>query len=227
MSHEMHDPNENESTRQLPSHAMFNAVEDGDEILAPPTGRRVPTTHITAAFVAIVGGASIFAMRQMGMKSGMDFESRPVAFESEFSPEDHARFQRVLAELEMSDMLVQIPPEYAGSNPFFLGIQREDPNAGRQADAAERERQRRQEQARRAAEARLAQITGALDRLRLGTIVTGRVPVATINDEIVRVGDTVDDLFTVVEIQPAAVTLEADGVRYTITPRSHGPGVGR
>jgi len=225
MSNEFHDPQE--PARQLPAHAMFNAVDGGDEPLAPAPGRKVPTTHITAAFVAIVGGASIFAMRQMGMKSGMDFDARPIAFESEYSPEDHARFQRVLAELEMSDMLVQIPPEHAGSNPFFLGIEREDPNAGRQADAAERERQRQQEQARRAAEARLAQIKGALDRLRLGTIVTGRVPVATINDEIVRVGDVVDEMFTVVEIQPSAVTLEADGVRYTITPQSHGPGAGR
>ncbi len=224
MSNELHE-SQNQADHH-PAHAMFHAIDSDDESLAPPPARKIPTTHITAAFVAIVGGASIFAMRQMGMKSGMDFSSRPIAFESEYSPEDHARFQRVLAELEMSDMLVQIPPEHAGSNPFFLGIQREDPNAGRQADAAERERQRRQEQARRAAEARLAQIQGALERLRLGTIVTGRVPVATINDEIVRVGDVVDEMFTVVEIQPSAVTLEADGVRYTITPQSHGPGAG-
>lgn len=209
------------------AHAMFSAVEgDGDiGAIGAPRRRKIPTTQITAAFVALIGGGSIYAMRQMGMKSGMDFEAKAVAFKSEFTPEDHARFQRVLRELELGDMLVQIPAASAGSNPFFIGLSREDTRAqDAAAAAAERERQRAEAQARQAAEARLAQISGALKKLRLGTIVSGRMPVATINNEVVRVGDTVEEVFTVVEILPAAVTLEADGVRYTLTPQDNGPG---
>ena len=44
----------------------------------------------------------------------------------------------------------------------------------------------------------------------------GRVPLARINDELVRVGDFAGESFKVVEILPLAVTLEADGKKFTL-----------
>jgi len=209
-------------------HAMFrNIGADASTIAAAAQKRVVATSQVLVVIVAIVGGGSIYWMRQMGMRSGMDFDARPVSFKSEFSHEDQARFQQILHELELGDLLVQIPSQEAGSNPFFLGIVKPDQDAENAREAALRARERAAADALRAREAQQKQISDALGRMRLGTIITGRVPLATINDEIVKVGDDVMELFQVVDITSQAVTLEAQGERYVITPQTNGPGAGR
>lgn len=174
-------------------------------------------THVLLVLVVASSAVAIWMMRQHGIKSGMTFQSEDVSFESEYTSDDHKRFERVLAQLEESDRDWQVPLELAGENPFFLGLVQQEAvdNGGADRRAAEA--------AQRQAEQRRKEIEGALDRLVLQTIITGRMPMATINDQIIRVGEPLE-VFTVVEIRTGEVVLEADGERYTITTASHGPG---
>ena len=52
-------------------------------------------------------------------------------------------------------------------------------------------------------------------------------PKVSIDSRVFSIGDEVGEFFTIVEVQAQAVILEADGVRYTITPQTHGPGTRR
>lgn len=220
------DPTEGE---QVPAHAMFRDLgDDADptEIGRSKGGLRV-TTHVTVVLVLAVGSGAIYWMRQTGMKSGMDFNSEPIAFQSQYSPADHDRFQRVLRDLEQSDSRVQIAAADSGSNPFFIGIVKEDTSAVEEAARLKREKERAEEEKRRADEARQKMIVGGAAKLRLGTILFSSDPRASIDNRVVGVGDKVGEFFTVSEIQPQAVILKADGVPYTITPQTHGPGARR
>lgn len=217
-------------TEPTPAHAMFRDLDSDDALSAIGTKPKKQwrlTTQVVAALVMAVGAGSIYWMRQTGMKSGMAFGEQPVSFESHYTEADQRRFQEVLRSLELSDRRVQIAAAAAGSNPFFIGIVKEDPSEREAAERAEMERKQRAEAVRREAEARLNEITNAFNRIRLGTILYSSDPRASIDGMVVGVGDTVAELFTVKEILPQAVVLEADGKLYTITPQTHGPGVRR
>ncbi len=215
-------------SEQTPAHAMFRDLGEGDAAsIGKPKKTRIATTQITVALVVAIGGGAIYWMRETGMKSGMEFKDQPLSFESQYTPADHARFQDVLSDLEQSDSRVQIAAADAGSNPFFIGIIKEDTNAADAEARAERERLKLIEDQKRADETREREIQDALSRVRLGTILYSSSPKASIDSKVVGVGDPVGDFFIVSQILPQAVILEADGMRHTITPQTHGPGVKR
>ncbi len=217
------------SGEQIPSHAMFRDLgdhSDAAEIGRPKKSRHV-TTQVTVALVLVVGGGSIYWMRQTGMKSGMDFNSEPIAFESQYTPADHDRFQDVLRDLEQSDARVQIAAADSGTNPFFIGIVQEDTGAAEAEARAAKERERLLDEQLRADADRQKQIVDKAANLRLGTILFSSDPKVSIDSRIYGIGDELAEFFTIVEIQAQAVILEADGVRYTITPQTHGPGTRR
>lgn len=217
------------SGEQIPPHAMFRDLgdqSDAADIGRPKKSRHV-TTQVTVALVLVVGGGSIYWMRQTGMKSGMDFNSEPIAFESQYTPADHERFQKVLRDLEKSDARVQIAAADSGSNPFFIGIVHEDTGAAEAEARAERERERLRDEQLRTDADRQKKIVDKAASLRLGTILFSSNPKVSIDSRIYSIGDKIAEFFTIVDIQATAVILEADGVQYTITPQTHGPGTRR
>jgi hypothetical protein len=81
---------------------------------------------------------------------------------------------------------------------------------------AERAERLAREAAERVAAERKIEIQTELGKLKLFAVVGGRNPAARINMSVVRQGDVLVDLFTVVEIQARAVIVECDGEQYTL-----------
>jgi len=105
----------------------------------------------------------------------------------------------------------QVPLEYVKKDPFEVAIRRPTPEVDHGAND--------RLAARRAAEAKERQrkkITEQAERLELQTIMKGRVPVAIIDGEVLRVGQNIGD-FTVTQIKDLNVTLEAEGYEFILS----------
>ncbi|MCB9845817.1 MAG: hypothetical protein H6811_07540 [Phycisphaeraceae bacterium] len=208
---------------------LSGTTMDAAASAASAARKRLVTTYVLLAGVAVLSGVAIFTMRTMGVRAGMRSDDTKVTYKGEsISAEQARRFEVVLATLERGGAPLQVPQEMAGTDPFYLTPADTDA-VDENADQLKRdaERIKAEQAARNAAEARKREIENTLAGLVLQTVVTGRVPLATINDTIVRPGDTVLDLFTVADINHSGVVLEVDGQTYTITTSTHGPGVRR
>jgi len=96
----------------------------------------------------------------------------------------------------------QVPIEYVKKNPFDMGLAAVADGAGSQRQQDEM----------------VKRLSAELGRLKLQSIVSGRMPIAMINDQMCRVGDRVGS-FTVTAIRQAelAVDLAAAGLTFNLT----------
>jgi len=198
--------------QQNPMRDAFGGIGDMD---AAPGGRPLMSYGLVVAFVIVVGGAGIFAMRKAGMGAGVDFKHTAIEYTSSAqSAVERAKFERVLATLERSGTPVQVDPEALELDPFFLAsaaVATAD-----HGDAGELARQRAEADRLRREEAEALRLQSAFERLELQSVLTGRFPMASINNTIVRVGDVVDDTFTVLSIDSSGVVLEAQDTQFTL-----------
>ncbi|MBX3378569.1 MAG: hypothetical protein KF805_00615 [Phycisphaeraceae bacterium] len=179
------------------------AIGDAHGLSAAPRSR-FHFQHVLIISTLALSVALIYGMRRYGMQSGLKFNIADLSYKRDESQHRRAEgFQRVMAELNAMNHQTT---EGVRLNPFKLmgaeaGDAKNDPTPrDNSADIAKRK-----------AEERSKQLADEFATLKLGSIMKGRVPLARINDELVRVGDFVGENFTVTSIQPVSVTLESDG----------------
>ncbi len=169
--------------------------------------------------LVIAGGAILFFMRQIGIGpmaslATMKAPDYDVTKDLKGKTGDH---KRVLKDLSESSVKTQVPIEQVQKNPFKLSdMINTTPQPGEDSEAAARALT---ERARRDADARSRQIEGILSNLKVHAILggSGSNPVARINDQAVRLGDTIEELLTVSAMKDRSVDLECDGKIYTIS----------
>lgn len=186
----------------------------GGAPLTAPTGSRVSQAAIFFAVLIIAGGGMLFVMRKVGFNAMSAFakmkEPEVDLTRNAAGSRDH---HRVLRDLSESTVKGQVPIDQVQKNPFEIpevvaADASNDPEvAARQAA----------ERARKEAAARKQRLETALANLKVHGILGGSNPVARINDQAVRVGDVVDEFFTVKAIKGRSVELEYEGETFTIS----------
>lgn len=177
--------------------------------------KRFSSHNAVTALVLLVSAVMLYGMRQAGMRSGMTFKEMKIDYKrEEVSPALLAAQRRVLMDLQRSEKPAQIPSNKLAKNPFELLDATPAPMT---EDRSLAEAQRRAEMDRQSKAERLLKVQTSLSALQLRSVMEGRVPLARINDQTVRVGDTVAEIFKVARIDGRSVDLVADGQTYTLT----------
>ncbi|MGH7243255.1 MAG: hypothetical protein ACREJD_07550 [Phycisphaerales bacterium] len=184
------------------------AIGDAHGLTGAPRSR-IHTQHLIILTTLVLSVGLIYGMRRYGMQSGLKFNIADLSYKRDESQHRRAEgFQRVMAELNARN---QQSTEGVRLNPFKLmgaeaGDAKSDPTP--RDDSADIAKRKADERARKLSE--------DFATLKLGSIMKGRVPLARINEELVRVGDQVGENFKVTSIQPTSVTVEADGKKFTL-----------
>jgi len=176
------------------------------------------------AFMLILAGGGIFAMRKLGLGVSSGAQVIEISIDSTAAPKvDAHRFTQLMAELEAGDRPVQIDDSKLGRSPFELSVELADVEVDGPGETEAQRMAREAEQARLRAQAERAKlIQSTLQTLKLYSVVGGRTPAARINEQIVREGDLVADLFLVKKILARTVILEADDQEYEIGMAGNG-----
>lgn len=176
---------------------------------AAPAGPKVPSQVIFLLALLVISGGALYGMRRMGMGPIGAAADMPLEFDYPRKA-NGAEHQKLLSDLNTSRITSQVPPDDVQKNPFKLAeaLKRTDttltpgPTAPKGPSDAER---------------RAELIKSTLSGLRVHGILDGAVPVARINDQTVKIGDTVADVFVVKAIQGRSIELSADDKSYTIS----------
>lgn len=184
--------------------------------------KRFNTQHVIIVTTLALSAAMIYGMRRYGMQSGLKFDTTEVVYtRDDANHKRAAEFQKLVAQMGSADK--ELPA--VDKNPFkLMGAEAGDATVGTGPVVDEAA-----EKAKRLAAERVKELETEFAELKLGSIMMGRVPLARINDELVRVGDVAGENFKIVTIEPQTVTLVADGKKYTLTlveepqPKGKGP----
>ncbi|MCC6320684.1 MAG: hypothetical protein IT438_04515 [Phycisphaerales bacterium] len=194
------------------------AAEAGKDAFAAPKSR-VSQSALFFLVLMVIGGGILFFMRQIGIGPMASFAKikapdYDVTKDLKGKTGDH---KRVLKDLSESSVKTQVPIDQVQKNPFKLAEMVNtppDPNEdGEKAARAAAERARRDQEARR------RQVDSVLGTLKVRAILgSGPNSVAQINDDAVRIGDSIQELFTVKAMRDREIDLETeDGQVYTIS----------
>lgn len=190
--------------------------KSADGVLPGKPRQRIPMPVIVGAVVILAGGVMLLGMRRYGIRSGMKFDTVKLEYTSQSSDAAVAvAHKRILEDLERSVAPADIPAERPAKNPFRLAIAKSDEPETMDAAAAEARRQA--ELSKQQIEQRRGEIDQAAGELWLHGIMDGRVPLARIGDQTVRVGDKVGEYFVVKVIEGRSVVLDGEGKFYKLT----------
>lgn len=197
-----------------------------------PASKLLSQGTLLVVAVAVVAAGTLYAMRVSqgdigGETVAADVEARieqaltKLARPDAMAHDDPLREQNMQTLFQDTQTIVdmfatdptseQVPLEYIKKDPFDFTIRKPDPEVDHSAND--------RLAARRAAEAReqaLRKITREAEQLNLQTVMKGRVPVAIIDGEVLRVGQTIGS-FTVTKIEGLSVTLQADTNEFILT----------
>lgn len=186
-------------------------IGDAHGLSAAPR-KRFHTQHVIIVTTLVLSVALIYGMRRYGMQSGLKFESTDVSYKRDESQHRRAvDFQRAVAQLNAATTQETASVR---TNPFKLMGAEAGPAPSVNNPVAPRDDSA--DIAKRKAEERTKKLADEFATFKLGSIMQGKVAIARINDELVRIGDQVGDNFFVHSIKPTSVTLEADGKKYTM-----------
>lgn len=164
--------------------------------------------------VAVAAGV-LLGMRQMGMGPKLALADIKIDYPIEGpAPTAGADHERILADLQTGHGVKRVPPDMVQTNPFaWRSLLPKDKPAAQPQDPMDLSR--------RQAEERRAKITDAAAQLVLNSLMGGRVPMARIDGQLVRVGDRVGEYFTVASIAGRTVELHADDQVFTLIMGEH------
>jgi hypothetical protein len=177
--------------------------------------RKTYTQHLVVVALLVISGGMLYGMRTYGMRSGISFKEVKVEFTGDSTTAKSASYQRIMNDLEQAGKPIQIPGERLKKNPFMLGAAQSptDPTA----NSAELQAKKNEELARIQRERHIADVQTSLSTLQLHSVMDGRVPVARVNDETVRVGSKLAEFFTVTAISGRELELESEGQTYVLS----------
>jgi hypothetical protein len=185
--------------------ASDDAPAPGPELsgLSTRRARRLNTQSFVLALVLTASAGSLYMMRKQGMKAGLNLDTQ-VKFTDDIAKirtTTTATQQRILADLERSTSPLETPLEKLRKNPFLLP---EDKRVSGPPESANPRAERE------------AQIMAALGNVQLNGVMQGPIPLARVNNKLVRVGDRIDKIFLVAQIHDRSIDLIADGQTYTL-----------
>ncbi|QQS08177.1 MAG: hypothetical protein IPK69_09235 [Phycisphaerales bacterium] len=175
---------------------------------------RGPSQLVMLLIVGGVSAAALMAMRQLGLRSGMNVAGANEALGLKMVSVDSEKaktYQRIMEDLYRVQKPLDVALGEFVKSPFVLtpavgAIATEDPTkTDFTTILAEREKA-----------AKMARVQAELAKLVVQSVLGGRSPVARINGETVRVGDTVGEIFTVVSIEGLTVKVETEGKEYEL-----------
>jgi FKBP-type peptidyl-prolyl cis-trans isomerase len=221
--------------QRAPGASMLLSLQAASPEGVPPPAPRpkskfaAQSQNVITALVIVISAGLLFAMRQIGMGSGVA-EAEEVVIHYQpvnVDPAKRAAQERALAGLQRMSVPMPLEPGTFNLTPFLTKAQEEAPqNTDDPELAAALEKKRREEAARKAEEEKKAALVTQFSKLQLHSILDGKTPVARIGEDVVRVGDLIDETFTVVSIQNRQVVLEAGGQTFTLTQEETGPDKG-
>jgi len=178
--------------------------------------RRIPTQTFILMLVLGVSAAALFSMRQLGLRSGVQFEE--VKLDGTGPDAEKAKsYERIMADLQRIQTPLDVALGEFGKSPFMLTTSKTQVTAHGEPVIELSPEERAALIAKEAAANRLAEIQDMATRLEVNGILAGRVPIARINNQAYRIGDVVQELFTVTAIDGRSVTLLADGETFVLT----------
>ncbi|MBL0927756.1 MAG: hypothetical protein IBJ11_08905 [Phycisphaerales bacterium] len=186
--------------------------------VAPATETPGPASKhagfLLLAAVVLAGAGVLLGMRKLGL--GTRLASLDVKIDYQVDQKDLERLtkdhEKLIQELKSSVTVVQVPADQIQMNPFTWKMAAPEKPKGKADDSAAR----LEEETRRQAETRRAELKKKAESLRLGSIMGGRHPMAQISGQVVRVGDKVDGVFEVLAIEGRAVTLQAQDLKFQL-----------
>ena len=222
MSHPFLSDMDNESADPSGVSAQGQASDDGQPSDAfalehsEPDGRRINQSMLLLVLVAAVATGALVLMRAGGA-TGIDTSLRDVEVKIEAAlgaassvgapgqPMAPGQTDEIIAQFTQSPAERQVPISEVAVNPFVSLNDRLEADESPTAVKPEPVEPAVDPEAQRAARRR-AQLQDEHSRLTLQTVMNGRVPMALVSGEIVRVGDSLGS-FTVASIQPMKVVL--------------------
>lgn len=216
------DPNDMGGDEAKTTPLMAQFADDGDpgapdDALSGMTGvdgssrKGLNSGLIVLLGVVAIAVGTIVVMRRYGNGPGVSVADVQIDYQvGAGSEDDHTR---VLADLQTIDESVQIPIDQVRPNPFEMIGEDDGEDTEQRASPSETEAERRQ----RLQRERMQRVVSAYEKLELHTVLSGKVPVARISGQTVRIGDSVGEHFTVVAIRDRSVDLRAEGRVFTLT----------
>lgn len=193
----------------------------GENMIVPttPPKRWMPTQPMVLGLVLVVAVAALAGMRQITLKSRINFQAKQVDYDHEAAAAQAAAYQRIMGDLARADKPLSIDMAGVTRTPFRfeheLGtepVAAGDPGAGtipNTTDPAEAQL--------RASAQRQMKLTQKVGQIQVHSVMGGRRPIARLNDEVVTIGDTIEDDFTVIAIDGRSVTLKSGDWQWTVT----------
>jgi hypothetical protein len=178
-------------------------------------GRRLSAQTVFIVVLLVATGGVLFGMRQLGFGPTISFADTKIDYTPPARTIDH---KKLIEQLTASQVESQVPPEQVQKNPFSMAESLPTnvvlaPTGDPEEDA----RRAASEANRRAIAQRLGEIEAALASIEINSILGGSNPIARVNGETVRVGDTIAEIFTVQAIQTRSIDLVVDGKTFTIS----------
>lgn len=214
------------ATDQPPAEALFLGGGDNK--------RRISDTTVVLVGALILAGLVLGGMRWMAKRApGSATDSTLEAKVDDFlkrlyGPTEAAGAAAPLPADILIDSLIedrttaQVPLDQVQKNPFRLDVE-----TGQKLSPEDEEAQlavQLAEQRRREAERRRGQLESIASHYTLTSIIGRKGQyTAMINGDVVRVGDVYDDTFTVTQIGPYSVVLEAEGFEFLLSLRPEQP----
>ncbi|MEQ8770123.1 MAG: hypothetical protein RIB60_06400 [Phycisphaerales bacterium] len=181
---------------------------------------------IVLLVLLVLSAGAVYGMRRVGIVSGISGQALAVEYQpSAINAEFERRFERAMDDLARSGRPIQVALEDLPDEPFnidqrlslaTMAIAEVDPATLSEQQRLRAEAQRAEEERRRLAAMR-ERIDVEAARLKVQSMIGGRVPVATINGQLCRAGDQVGNgIFTVESITGEGVTVSASGRRFLV-----------
>jgi hypothetical protein len=163
--------------------------------------RRFNVQTLVVALTVFASAACLYMMRQQGKGAGFTFQNVKLDLEPDKVAAASANHARIMADLVRSTQ-APVAVEKLDKNPFRLAaVELPAAPASPQAPTIDRESE---------------EIARALAGLHVNAIMQGRVPIARINGQLVKVGDIIEGKLMVAQINERSVDFLAAGKRYTV-----------
>ncbi len=210
------------------SGGLMSDLSGGDGFgSAPVSGPKKSNASIFILMgVVVIAGGALYAMRHIGMAGLPEFGEEikinyPLEAKDKKFDED---YKELLRELRAADTVVQVPISDVVMNPFTWKGETEAAAAA----PVDRGPSDREQEITRVTDQRNREVSFTVTRLKFTGIMGSRVRSATVNGQLVRVGDTVADFLRVKEIRDREIDFVAipfqhtlaSGEQVTITPDS-------
>lgn len=187
-------------------------TDTGFDDLSDESATKSHTGMIVLCTIAALSGATLWGMHHLGTRGNVELVNISIDYPLD-SNSTSADYTDIITDLQGSTQLVQVPPDRIQMNPFSWKATSETAVAGTGGKTAQ---QLEAERAQREHERFLASLDATVASFKVGSVMGGRVPMAQISGQLVRVGDTLAEHFTVEKIEGRAITLTAEGRTWTI-----------